>query len=49
MATPFRRIVLGFRNFAAGLGRETYESQRDFASVDVNTEVTVFFEGQSLE
>ncbi len=49
MVTPFRRILLGFRNFAAGLGRETYESQRDFASVDVNTEVTVFFEGQSLE
>ena len=49
MATPFRRILLGFRSFAEGLGRETFESQRDFARTDVNTEVTVFYQGQSLE
>ncbi len=49
MVTPFRRMLLGFRNFAAGLGRETFESQRDFVRADVNTEVRVFFQGHSLE
>jgi hypothetical protein len=49
MVTPFRRILFGIRNLVAGLGRETFESQRDFVRADVDTEVTVFFEGRVHE
>jgi len=48
MVTPFRRILIALRNLAAGRDAGSYESLRDFARTDVDVEIMIFLDGQSV-